>query len=160
MVVLHSNCWIDGNAYLITYQVGPLRAQTHTCFINPAVDGSTGGKLPKFGKYGDWVMKEFFFFPRWRIAALQATCGSVSYSDAETAVPAICRVASSLCKTPMQKWPVTVSPGGTNPWYTKPCMSKNSENLVTAPRTIALEKSPYLDCLPWSEGQIPPCGAQ
>jgi hypothetical protein len=33
----------------------------------------------------------------------------------------------------MWKWPVTLCPGGTNPWCTKPSMSKNSGNFLTAP---------------------------
>jgi hypothetical protein len=49
MVVLHCNCRTYGNAYLITFKVGPLHARTHahtcTCSVDPAIVGSTGGRL-------------------------------------------------------------------------------------------------------------------
>jgi hypothetical protein len=35
MVVLHCNGRTYGNAYLITFKVGPLSAHTHTCSIDP-----------------------------------------------------------------------------------------------------------------------------
>ena len=43
MVVLHCNGRTYGNAYLITFKVEPLG--THTCSFDPAIVGSTGGRL-------------------------------------------------------------------------------------------------------------------
>jgi hypothetical protein len=51
MMIWHCNARIYGNAYLITFKVWSLRAcththtYTHTCSIDPATVGSTGGRL-------------------------------------------------------------------------------------------------------------------
>ena len=52
-VVYQCNGWTYDNAYLITFKAGPLRTHTHThthkhthtCSIDPAIVGSTGGRL-------------------------------------------------------------------------------------------------------------------
>jgi hypothetical protein len=46
MVVLHCNGRTYGSIYLITFKVWTLRiVHTHTCSIDPAIVGSTGGRL-------------------------------------------------------------------------------------------------------------------
>jgi hypothetical protein len=35
----------NGNAYVITLNIGPLRKHIHTCSVDPAVLDSTGGRL-------------------------------------------------------------------------------------------------------------------
>jgi hypothetical protein len=71
------------------------------------------------GEYGGWVMTGMFLWLG--IAAKQAMCGSVRYRDAETTVPATCRVPSPNCiAQPLQNLHIQICPGGTNSWCTKP----------------------------------------
>jgi hypothetical protein len=45
VVILHCNARTYYNTHLITFTVGPLRAHTHTCSFDPAIDGSTCGRF-------------------------------------------------------------------------------------------------------------------
>jgi hypothetical protein len=169
-----SNGRTHGNAYLITFKVGLLRASarththtyarththTHTCSIDPAIVGSTGGRL-HFGSSGARPSHSISW-PAWlRNCLLEAqfqsreqprvtrseirrvgwlgddTTSDVRYREAEATVPACLLSRRFLCKT----CTVTLCPGGTNSWRTKPSMAKNSGNFLTAPRIIS-----YIGC--------------